>query len=62
MTKLMELDYIIQYRKGKENLATDALSRYFEEGSLAAITTIVPDWCQEVVDNYKAIGRTKELL
>lgn len=27
MLKLMGFDYIIQYRKGKENLAADALLR-----------------------------------
>ena len=52
MAKLMGLDYSIQYRKGKENVVADALSRHYEDGELAAITMVVPDWCKEVVDNY----------
>ena len=62
MTKLIGLDYVIQYRKGKENLTADALSKCYEEGSSAAITTVVPNWCQEVVSSYKANENTKELL
>ena len=29
MTKLIGLDYIIQYKKGKKNIVVDALSRCF---------------------------------
>ena len=32
MAKLMGLDFVIQYRKGRENVATNALSRHHEEG------------------------------
>jgi len=38
MSKLMGLDYIIQYRKGYQNKAADALSRCLEERGAAAIT------------------------
>jgi len=53
MAKLMGLDYSIQYKKGKENLAADAMSRCQEEGSAASITVVIPAWCKEVVDSYK---------
>lgn len=43
IAKLMGLNYVIQFRKGKENVTVDALSRCFEEGSTAAITTMVPN-------------------
>ena len=62
ITKLMGLNYVIQYMKGKENLAADALSRCLEEGSVAVITTIVPDWCQEVAASYTSSEKTQELL
>jgi len=52
MAKLMGLDYSIQYKWGKENVATDALSRCQEESSSTAIIVVVPEWCQEVIGNY----------
>lgn len=62
MTKLMGLNYVIQYRKGKKNLAANALSRCLEEGSAVAISTIVPDWCQEIAASYLSSDKTRELL
>ena len=53
MPKLMGLDYIIQYRKGHENKATDALSCYMEEGTWAGMTSIVPKWYLEVASSYE---------
>lgn len=62
MSKLMGLDYLIQYRKGKENVAADALSRCHEEGSSAAITEVIPQWYLEVIDSYNGDERLKPLL
>lgn len=62
MTKLMGLDYVIQYRKGKENLAADALSRCHEEGHSAALTVLVPDWHREVASSYENDESMRELL
>jgi len=62
MAKLMGLDYLIQYRKGKENIATDALSTCHEEGSSAAMTKVVPQWYQEVIDNHEGDEKLKPLL
>jgi transposase InsO family protein len=50
MLKLLEFDYTIQYKKGKENLVADALSR--KSGKLMAISQTTPIWMQEVVDSY----------
>jgi len=44
IARLMGLDYTIQYRRGKENVVVDALFHYHEEGTLAAIISVVPDW------------------
>jgi hypothetical protein len=38
--KLLELDYSIEYNKGKENKAVDALSR--QDHSISALTTMAP--------------------
>lgn len=67
LTKLLELNYQIQYRKGKKNLAVDALSRRLvtkdindsskmdgvQHGSSSVITTIVPAWHKEIQETYK---------
>jgi hypothetical protein len=45
--KLFGYDYEIIYKKGKENVVVDALSRKYEdEGSLFSLSFIVPDWLQ----------------
>ena len=62
MAKLMGLDYSIQYKKGNENLAADALLRCQEEASAATLTVVIPKWCKEVVDNYERDDHIKGLL
>ena len=58
----MGLDYTIQYRKGKENIAADALSRCHEEGSLAAVTVVTPQWYEEVISSYVGDQRITTLM
>jgi len=65
MSKLMGLDFTIQYRRGYENKAAGALSRCLakiEEGTVAAITAVTPNWLGEVADSYQQGKWTKELL
>jgi hypothetical protein len=53
VTKLFGYDYEIIYKKGKENVVTDALSRKYEdEGSLFSLSFIVPDWLQDVCQEW----------
>ena len=41
----MGYDYEITYKKGKDNIVADSLSRTFDDqGSLSAISMPVPNW------------------
>lgn len=52
LTKLLGLRYKIIYKKGSENGATDALSRFPSVSELTAISSMVPDWIQEIIAGY----------
>ena len=58
LTKLLGLDHEIQYKKGAENKAADALSRkgFPEEdssGEICAITCVKPQWLTDVSESYE---------
>jgi hypothetical protein len=53
VTKLFGYDYEIIYKKGKDNVVADALSRKYEdEGSLFSLSFIVQDWLQAVLQEW----------
>ena len=59
LTKLLGLRYKIMYRKGRENIVADALSRKLnnlsamDSGTLGAITNILHAWYEEVHASYE---------
>jgi len=52
MTRMMGLNFTIKYKKGKENMAADALSRVGHLMALQAVSTVQPAWAQEVKNSY----------
>jgi hypothetical protein len=55
VTKILGYDFEIAYKKGKQNVVADALSRKDEdvEAFLCAISIIQPDWIIEARDEWK---------
>ena len=67
LVKLMGMDYEIQYKKGKENIVPDALSRRGDlentaETSVHTITAIKPQWLTMVAESYNSDEMAKEVL
>lgn len=64
MTKLLGLQYRLQYRKGVQNRAVDALSRKnsLNDGELLAMSTCLPAWLADLVEGYKEDAQTGQVL
>lgn len=62
VSKLLGFDYSIQYKKGKENLVADALSRR-QEGECSYLTTeVTPTWKLEVGKSMENDNEAQELI
>jgi hypothetical protein len=62
MTRLMGMQFKIIYKKGKDNIAVDALSRAGHLLALQAVSLVQPRWLQEVVNSYVTDARAQELF
>ena len=62
MTRLMGLQFRVVYKKGKDNLAADALSRVGHLLAIQAVSQVQPRWLQEVVNSYVTDSQAQELL
>jgi hypothetical protein len=63
VTKLFGYDYEIIYKKVKDNVVVNALSRKYEdEGSLFSLSFIVPDWLQAVCQEWLQDPKSLQLI
>ncbi|GMI70373.1 hypothetical protein HRI_000706600 [Hibiscus trionum] len=65
LTKLLGLDFVIKYRKGKSNLVGDALSRAYDpEAELLQLTAtlITPTWVSDIESSYISNALAQKLI
>jgi len=60
LLKLLEFDYKIEYKKGKENLAANALSR--RDSACAAVTMVTTSWITDLELSYVADPHCQQLI
>lgn len=59
MTRLIGLQFKVIYRKCKENVAADALSRMKHLMMIQTVSTIQPLWIQEVANSYVMMSKPR---
>ena len=58
----MGLDFSIEYKKGKENVVADALSRVGHNASIAAILHFSSQLIIEAIESWKAYSKLHKLV
>jgi len=53
-TKLLGLNYKIVYKRGVDNSAADALSRRPMTEQLLALSSVTPQWLEDIVAGYQS--------
>ena len=48
LLKLMGYDFSIEFKRGKNNMATDALSRKDTQGEFNAVSSLLPQWLESI--------------
>lgn len=68
ISKLLGYNFVIEYKKGKENRVADALSQKFEDSpepntlSISLISFPTPNWIEDLKASYLHNPDSKELL
>lgn len=62
LAKLLGYDFEVEYKKGRENKAADALSRKEEEGIPMALSKPIPTWIETVQTEYESNSALQELV
>jgi hypothetical protein len=62
MAKMMGLQFRIEYKKGKQNQAADALSRVGHLMALLSVVEVKPMWIQEMINSYVTDEEAQVLL
>lgn len=63
LSKLLGFDYTVVYKKGKENLVADALSRLHEDSELSALTHYEkPLWKEELIASQASDPNAQQVI
>uniref|UniRef100_A0A2N9FZ49 Chromo domain-containing protein n=1 Tax=Fagus sylvatica TaxID=28930 RepID=A0A2N9FZ49_FAGSY len=62
LSKLMGYDFVIEYKRGSENLVVDTLSRREDMGELKAISQPVTRWIEPIKEEVQTIPELQRLV